>query len=176
MWGGAAVMRTAVTLVAVAMSPQGSTPAPGRTAPPLQHAVAVPARQLAVKIGIDRASAAADGKVSLLIDISPLARMHVYAPGQTDYLPIEFALDDTFSGAAMPAVFPAPARAFLPAVSQVVRVYDAPFRIAEDITLPAASARGAPAVVGGTLKYQACDDSVCYRPESIKLTWQIPRE
>jgi hypothetical protein len=27
--------------------------------------------------------------------------------------------------------------------------------------------------INGTLKYQACDDLVCYRPDSLPVSWKI---
>jgi hypothetical protein len=144
----------------------------------LQHPVDVPARQLTLRIGLDRAAAGPDGRVQILIDVKPQPRMHVYAPGESDYLPIAFTLADSFTGTADPAVYPAATPTFLSAVNQAVRVYNAPFRISQMITLAAAppgTPAAAPAIVEGTLKYQACDDSVCYRPESVRLTWQVPR-
>ena len=35
------------------------------------------------------------------------------------------------------------------------------------------AAAGDTLTIPATLKYQACDDVVCYRPETVKLTWQV---
>jgi hypothetical protein len=59
-------------------------------------------------------------------------------------------------------------------------VYNAPFRIAQPLTLgrtPAIHglvATGGAVRVQGALRYQACDDTVCYRPETVALNWTIP--
>ena len=41
--------------------------------------------------------------------------------------------------------------------------------------LPFASVRppGATLTIKGTLRYQACDDKVCYLPQSIPLSWTV---
>jgi hypothetical protein len=63
---------------------------------------------------------------------------------------------------------------------ETVKVYDKPFRISQDVTLAATAdlrrraAAGEPLTITATLDYQACDDRVCYRPDSLTLTWTIP--
>ena len=48
-------------------------------------------------------------------------------------------------------------------------MYAKPFRILQDIT----SAKPGPLTVKGTLRYQACDDKVCYRPTNVPLEWTV---
>ena len=57
-------------------------------------------------------------------------------------------------------------------------VYSNPFKIRQDMTIevtPAMRARAkepnATVTISGTLRYQACDDSVCYMPQSIPVSW-----
>jgi hypothetical protein len=60
-----------------------------------------------------------------------------------------------------------------------VQVFDRPFRIVQDVTLaltPAFRQRASAKetlTVTGTLEYQACDDNVCFRPDSVPLKWTI---
>ena len=50
-------------------------------------------------------------------------------------------------------------------------VYSKPFRIVEDLTLTGPIVTVSPLVVKGSLRYQACDDRVCYLPQTVPLTW-----
>jgi hypothetical protein len=143
--------------------------------PAIHLATTVPARQLALTIGTDRTPVRPGQPLTLVVAVTPRPRMHVYAPGEPDYIPIDLTVDKGagYQVAAEGPVYPAARQMYLEAVNQRVRVYDRPFRI----TVPMAVSRtpgSGPLEVTGTLRYQACDDSVCYRPESVKLAWKIP--
>jgi hypothetical protein len=166
-------------LVAASLAGQRA-PTPTSTASELYLASDVPARQLGIRIGVDRASSTPGGALALVVAVTPRARMHVYAPGEPDYIPIDLTIEPSeFYTAGKPA-YPTGRQMFLEAVSARVRVYDGPFRITQPVTLArteavSSLARSARAVsVKGTLRYQACDDSVCYRPETVSLEWRIP--
>lgn len=126
-------------------------------------------------------SAAAPGtRVSLMLEITPKPRMHVYAPGQTDLIPITLALTEDASFKARPPKFPAPEKYFFEPLKETQLVFSRRFRITQDVTLaltPALRARareaGAALTIAGTLRYQACDDKVCYMPESLPVSWTI---
>jgi predicted membrane GTPase involved in stress response len=58
-------------------------------------------------------------------------------------------------------------------------VYQRPFRIVQDLAIDA-SAQAAAALkdrtsltLHATLEYQACDDQVCFIPQSVPLSWTI---
>ena len=62
-------------------------------------------------------------------------------------------------------------------------VYSTPFRIAQDVTLAATPALrdrartpGATVTIKGTLRYQACDDAICYVPVNVPVTWTVALE
>ena len=69
---------------------------------------------------------------SLVVDVAPGSRVHVYAPGVTGYTPIALTID------------PQPALANRTGIT-----------------------------ITGTLTYQACDDKVCFTPQSVPLSWTI---
>ena len=117
-------------------------------------------------------------RVSLRLDVVPKPKMHVYSPEQKDYIPISLTLDPDTSFKAHPVVFPKAERFYFQALDETQPVFSKPFRITQDITLAAtASARaraaGGTLSVKGTLRYQACDDAVCYRPETVAVTWHL---
>ena len=47
-------------------------------------------------------------------------------------------------------------------------------RIVQDVTVARTAPRGGSIAVSGTLRYQACDDSLCYPPRNVPVTWTVP--
>lgn len=126
------------------------------------------------------AAAAPGTRISLLLDIAPRPKMHVYSPEQKELIPISLSLasDDAFK--AHPARYPASEKYFFEPLNETQLVYSKPFRIVQDVTLsltPAlrerARADGATLTLSGTLRYQACDDKVCYMPQTLPVSWTI---
>jgi DsbC/DsbD-like thiol-disulfide interchange protein len=110
------------------------------------------------------------GKVTLQIDVTPKPKMHVYAPGQEGYIPIQLTLADGGFAAAK-AKYPAGEKFVMPAINETQLVYAKPFRITQEITLdPAASGT---ITIKGDVRYQACDDAICYLPKTIPVAWRI---
>ena len=110
-------------------------------------------------------------RLSLVVDVTPKPKMHVYAPGQAGYIPVALTLDGNRAFTAAPARFPTPEKIYLKTVNETQLVYSKPFRIVEDLTLTAPMVAVSPLVVKGSLRYQACDDRVCYLPQTVPLTW-----
>ncbi len=117
----------------------------------------------------------------LVLDIELKKKMHVYAPGVEGYIAIDFKLDDP-AVIAQPVVYPKSKTLRLKAIKETALVYDSSLRLTRDITIvpdaklkPLLSAEGE-FTVKGTLRYQACDDKVCYVPESIPLEWKFKLE
>jgi hypothetical protein len=48
-----------------------------------------------------------------------------------------------------------------------------PFRLTQGVTLDKSLKPGATVTVAGTVTYQACDDRVCYPPESAPVAWTV---
>ena len=121
------------------------------------------------------AVAAGASRLSLYVDVTPKPSMHVYSPGQDGYIPIALTLDAVAPVTAAGKVkLPASEKYFMPALNETQRVYSKPFRMTQDVTIK----KGAPAgalTITGTLRYQACDDKLCYRPVTLPLTWTANR-
>ena len=135
--------------------------------------------QLTATTGVSDASAAPGQRVTLITDVVPKPSMHVYAPGQTGYLPIAVNLDPSADFRAHAMRFPAAGTYFFAPLKETVKVFDKPSRLTQEITLaltPELRKRATAKeslVITGSLNYQACDDKVCYRPETIPLVWTI---
>lgn len=116
-------------------------------------------------------AAAPGGKVTLQLDVTPKAKMHVYAPGQEGYIPIQLTLSNADGFTAAKAKYPAGEKYVMPALNETQVVYARPFRITEEVTLKAP--HPGTLTVKGSVRYQACDDAICYLPKTIPLEWRI---
>ena len=130
--------------------------------------------QLTLKTTASDSVVAPGTRFALVVDVTPKPRMHVYSPDQTTYIPValEIAANDAVKVHA-PRFPPSEEYLFKP-LNERQRVYTRPFRIAQELTValtPAvrerARAAGATITINGTLRYQACDDKVCYPPAMI---------
>jgi hypothetical protein len=111
------------------------------------------------------------GKVTLQIDVTPKPKMHVYAPGQEGYIPIALTLTADSGFTAAKAKYPAGEKYVMPAINETQIVYARPFRITQEITLQR-SVSGT-ATIKGTVRYQACDDAICYLPKTVPVEWTL---
>ncbi len=150
---------------------------------PAERPQALQGRQLAITASQSRVSAAPGAAVSLFVDVFPKPKMHVYAPEQTGgYIRVELALDDDAAVKEAKPIFPKASGYYFEPLKETFKVFDAPFRIRQDITIastPALRRRAAAKetlTLTGTLRYQACDDQVCYRPDTIKVSWSVSLE
>jgi len=116
---------------------------------------------------------AASTRLSVNVDITPRHGIHVYAPG-TQYRPVRIELDADPMLQVEDSAYPQPHVYLFEPLNEKVLVYDEPFRVTQRVTLRAAAgppARNARSLltIRGTLHYQACDEQVCYLPESIRF-------
>jgi DsbC/DsbD-like thiol-disulfide interchange protein len=136
-------------------------------------------KYLTARLSASDSVAAPGHRVILMLDVTPGKNIHVYAPGQAGYIPIALKLEATADFKTGASHYP-PARDFVFApLRETVKVFDKPFRLAQEITLaltPALRQRATAKetlTIKGTLDYQACDDKVCFRPDSVPLAWNI---
>lgn len=159
----------------LASLPQGTTAPATRPATPR---AAVDTPHLRVSLSSTPAVIRPGGKVTLTVRIDPKPRMHVYAPGQPDYIPVSLALDRDPALTVAAPTFPTPERVLFAPLNEQQLVYAKPFAITNQLTIGAApalrkSAKDGALTVAGTLRYQACDDTVCYRPVNVPLQWTL---
>jgi hypothetical protein len=145
--------------------------------PPATHQVE--GKQLTATIGASNSAVAPGERIALTLDIDLEPDMHVYAPGVDGYIPIDWKMQDSGTALVHPPVFPRAEKLYLKAIDETVPAYRNHFRLTRDITIapenklkPAADASGHFAV-DGALRYQACDDRVCYIPQSVHLEWSF---
>jgi Disulphide bond corrector protein DsbC len=115
-------------------------------------------------------AAAPGAKVALFVDVTPKANIHVYAPGSKDYIPI------TVKPEAPQMKFGKltyPKSEMMTFADEKVPVFQKPFRLTQDATLDKSAKPGSTVTVAGTVHFQACDDRVCYPPESVPISWSV---
>jgi hypothetical protein len=110
-------------------------------------------------------------KVSLLVDVTPKAGVHVYAPGSNDYIAVAIKLNP------LPAITTGkvayPKSEIMTFADEKVPVFAKAFQLTQEVTLAKSVKAGDVVVVSGKVTYQACDDRVCYPPESAPVSWSI---
>ena len=119
------------------------------------------------------AASAGAGKVTLALDVTPKPKMHVYSPGQDGFIAITLTLDENPAITVGKAKYPAGEKSFMPALNETQLVYAKPFRITQDVTVKTASRE--PVTITGKVRYQACDDKICYLPVTVPVEWKIGR-
>ena len=130
---------------------------------PLHTVVTAGPADLGVKAG---------AKAMLFIDVTPNPNIHVYAPGAKDYIPITVKLEPQVNVKFGKLLYPK--SEMMTFADEKVPVFQKPFRLTQEITVLGASLQpGASVPVKGTVEYQACDDKVCYAPESAPVSWSL---
>jgi hypothetical protein len=120
--------------------------------------------------------------IALTLDVELPPKMHVYAPGVQGYIPIDWSMGETEAAKASAAVYPASKRLHLRAIRDTVPVYAGSFRLVREITIgPEAKLKpfltaGGELTFEGSFRYQACDDRVCYLPQTVPLKWSFQFE
>ena len=117
-------------------------------------------------------------RLALGLDIELNDRMHVYAPSVEGYIPISWSMDDASGLQVFEPEYPEAEILHLPAIEERVPVYEGSFRAVRDVMLGQArelgdSLRDGAVTIRGSLRYQACDDKVCYLPVTVPLEWKL---
>jgi len=119
-------------------------------------------------------------RVTLATEVRLPPDVHVYAPGAQGYKPIKLVIDPVSQLEFKPAVYPPSKTLFLPVIRESVPVFDGTFRISQDVKVNSGAEfwgslgkDGRVFTIIGTLEYQACDATMCYRPASVPVKWQL---
>ena len=119
-------------------------------------------------------------RLSFVVDVMPKTDMHVYAPGDHGYQVIRLRLTAPDFLRNHDVTYPPSEMYHFVPLDETVEVYEEPFRLVQDVTIPMrrdidalASEPGATLQVEGVLEYQACDHEICYLPEEAPLSWEL---
>lgn len=121
-------------------------------------------------------------RLALGIDITLKPKMHVYAPGVEGYLAIDWSMLHQEGVEAFPVRYPESQRLEMPAIHEVVPVYEGKFRLLRDVHIgqpdemaPLLDAQSR-FTLRGRLRYQACDEKECYLPKDLVVSWTLQFE
>ena len=120
-------------------------------------------------------------RFSLALDVEPGPNMHVYAPGAEEkgYRVIGFNLDQPEIARIEPVEYPESEIYYFEPLDEHVPVYQTPFTILQEVVMNAdAQAEEIMSnldalTLTGTLDYQACDDAICFLPQSIPVSFTL---
>lgn len=123
-------------------------------------------------------------RFSLALDVTPGPKMHVYAPGAEEkgYRVIGFNLDQPEIARIEPVSYPESEIYYFEPLDEHVPVYQEKFTILQEVVMNG-DARAEEVMskldaltLTGTLDYQACDDTICFLPQSIPVSFTVDLE
>jgi DsbC/DsbD-like thiol-disulfide interchange protein len=166
----------AAAAAAAATMPAPTTAAPGAA---IQLTPAAPGsaetRHLTLTTSATPATAGSGQRVVLNVDVALKPKMHVYAPDQPkeqDYLPIALAITAGDGFRLEKPRYPSSEKFFFAPLKETQHVYSKPFRITQPVVVTRDNA-GEPLTITGTVRYQACDDALCYVPQTVAVKWEL---
>jgi DsbC/DsbD-like thiol-disulfide interchange protein len=148
----------AIAAVMVAVTAQAAQP-------PLQFDPKTPQR-VAVSARLERQQPS--GTTTLVLDSTPQPGVHVYAPGNPSYIPVSVHVEPIAGVRPGTARFPKGEPLVFGELKEIVEVYSRPFTIRQPLVATAGARQ--PATVTGYVRYQACDDRVCFPPANAPFT------
>lgn len=120
-------------------------------------------------------------RFALAVDVELKPGMHVYAPGVQGYIAIDWSMEDGGGLTHFEAEYPPSRTLHLPAIDETVPVFEGSFRLIRDVLLGQPGElgellAGEQLTIRGNLRYQACDDRMCYLPTTVPLEWTVAFE
>jgi Thiol:disulfide interchange protein DsbD, N-terminal len=122
----------------------------------------------------------AAGTASVLtLEVTPNPGIHVYAPGNPDYIPVAVDVTPVAAVKVDPATFPDGKTLLFGPTKAAVKVYSEPFEVRVPFTPGVALRKAYPGrktvelTLKGTLSYQACDTRVCFPPQTAPFEVSI---
>ena len=118
-------------------------------------------------------------RMRVMVDVDLAANLHVYAPGVKGYIPIDLKLEPAAEFKLDEIAYPKSKILYLQAIKEKVPVFSGKFRISQDLTVAAnrpfvqSVGQGKTITVKGEVKYQACDEKVCFIPVTTPVSWEI---
>jgi hypothetical protein len=118
-------------------------------------------------------------RLTIVVQVTPRPRMHLYAPGKHDYQVVQLTLNAQAWLRAHETQYPPSEIYHFKPLDERVEVYARPFRLTRDITLLATQEAqkqlGAlsSVTVTGALEYQACDDAICFNPAKVPIAFTL---
>ena len=123
-------------------------------------------------------------RFSIAVEVRPNENMHVYAPGAEAngyrVIGLELARSDMYR--MEPVEYPDSEIYFFAPLDEYVPVFQESFTLLQEIVMAgsaeteAALAEMDTITISGFLNYQACDDAICYLPQSVPVSFVLDAE
>jgi hypothetical protein len=147
---------------------------------PFGPAVTASTPHLSLTAAVSDERVAPGERISIVFDITPARGMHVYAPGSHSYRVVRVTIDSQPWLRVHAMRYPPSEIYHFKPLNERVEVYQQPFRLVQDITIlatPEVQKRlqgQTDVTVTGRFEYQACDDKLCYSPQTLSVSWTLP--
>jgi DsbC/DsbD-like thiol-disulfide interchange protein len=116
---------------------------------------------------------AAGERFALSVRIVPNPGIHVYAPGNPENIPVSVTVTAQGGLTADAPKFPKAEDFFFGPTAENLKVYTKPFVVTVSMKVDAADKTTREATVAGAVRYQACDDRVCFPPQSAPFEARV---
>jgi len=135
-----------------------------------------------INLGLQQSDQTANpgSRITLITVIKLLPDVHVYAPEAKGYKPVSLEIEAQPEYKLNPVIYPQSKILRLKVIKESVPVYEGKFRITQDVAIAAdrafiksLTASGKTVTVKGIFKYQACDETTCYPPAQVPVSWDI---
>lgn len=136
-------------------------------------------KHLSLSASVTDLSVAPGERLSIVVDVTPGPRMHLYAPGKHSYQVVRLVIDPQPWLRPYATTYPRSELYHFKPLDERVEVYSKPFRLVRDVTILATRemqkllATMPTVTVTGALEYQACDDRLCYIPARVPLSFTL---
>ena len=155
--------RTRAWLVAIAAAIACAVRAPAQT-PPKAEVTAV--------LAADRVYARGVARAALAVRLPKGVHMNSNAPRDTNLIPVTMNVDAPPGVTVLEVVFPKPSDLNQQGASQPLSVFEDEFAIGLQLAI-ANDVKAGDLTVPVRLRYQACDDRVCYLPARVETSWTL---
>ncbi len=133
-----------------------------------------------VRAAATQASVHPGNRFTLYVNLRPGAGVHLYGPGVGGgYQGLMVTVASQPHLTIYPPEYPETRMLTLPWTDEALTGYTRPLRVAIDVALgsrqelAALLEAGEGVTIAGTVALQACDDRVCWAPETIRLQWHF---
>jgi hypothetical protein len=94
--------------------------------------------------------------------------MHVYAPGATGYNVVSLTFPNAPGVSITPPKYPRAEDYYFAPTKEHLPVYQQTFEVTASARVPPNTK-----TLDGTLSYQACDDRLCYAPQTVPVSFTL---
>lgn len=148
----------------------------------------VPSRHVQVTATASNSTAGPGNRIVIALELKIPKGFHVYSPGVgSDYKGVSWTMDDTQCFDTGDATYPKAEVKLMKSTNEKLSVYENTLRITREIIVRPVIRANEPSIfkrfcalcvdpsthitVSGVLKYQACDDTQCYPPQTVHPKW-----